>query len=168
MKRYRLKEKFWTWGDHFEIFDESENVAFTVKGKAFSWGTDLELQDAQGRALARIKQKMMSFKPRFEIYIGDTLYAEVTKEFSWFKKKFFLDVPGPNDYEIEGSFWDRDYAFTRKGRHVCTVSRKLFSLAGSYGVEVIDGEDEVAILSTVLVIDQVLEDERQSSTMNFG
>ena len=33
-------------------------------------------------------------------------FAEVIKEFSWFKSKFTLDVPGPNDYTIGGSFWE--------------------------------------------------------------
>ena len=36
------------------------------------------------------------------------------KEISWFKQKFLLDIPGPNDYSIEGSFWKHDYVFTRK------------------------------------------------------
>lgn len=82
------------------------------------------------------------------------------KEFSWFKKSFLLDVPGPNDYTIEGSFWDHNYTFTRGGRTVARISRELWTWTDTYGIDVIEGEDDVAILCTAIVIDQVLNDEQ--------
>ena len=51
--------------------------------------------------------------------------------------------------------------FTRSGRHVGSVSKEYFSFSDSYGVQIVDGEDDVAILSTVLVIDQVLDDQER-------
>ena len=47
------------------------------------------------------------------------------KEISWFKQKFLLDIPGPNDYSIEGSFWKHDYVFTRKNGVAATVNKGL-------------------------------------------
>lgn len=85
------------------------------------------------------------------------------KEFRWFSKEFTLDVPGPNDYSITGKFWKHDYEFTREGRTVATVSKKFFSFADTYGIDIVDGEDDVAILGACIVIDQVLHDESRSS-----
>ena len=85
----------------------------------------------------------------------------MTKEFSWFNKQFSLDVPGPNDYTIEGSFWDHEYVFVRGGRNVAIVTRRLFSLTHTYSVEIMDREDAVSILATCIVIDQVLHDEKK-------
>ena len=51
----------------------------------------------------------------------------ITKEFTWFKSKFTLDVPGPNDYIITGSFWEHEYHFERQGMTVATVSKKFWS-----------------------------------------
>ena len=89
----------------------------------------------------------------------DQLFAEVVKEHSWFKQKFLLDVPGPNDYEIEGSFWMHEFEFTRHGKTVARVQKKVWDWRDSYGVEIDDGEDEVAILCACIVIDQVLHNE---------
>ncbi len=157
--RYMIREKFWGWGDDFYIMNERDEKAFFVDGQAFSWGDKLSFQDLDGNQLAFIKQKLIAFMPRYQIYKGGSLFAEVQKKFTWFKKKFELDVPGPNDYVINGSFWDHEYTFTREGRVVATVSRSFFSLNHTYGVHINDGEDDIAILCTCIVIDQVLHDE---------
>jgi uncharacterized protein YxjI len=155
---YRIKEKFWSWGNDFTITDENEVDQFLVDGKAFSWGDKLSFQDMNGKELAFISQKMLSFKPRYEIIIDGSAFAEVVKEWSWFKRKFTLDVPGPNDYEIEGSFWEHEFEFTRSGQRVASVSKNYWGWTDSYGVNVTEGEDDVSILCTCIVIDQVLHD----------
>lgn len=155
---YRIKEKFWSWGNDFKITDEQGNDRFLIDGQAFSWGDNLSFQDLQGNELAFISQKMMSFKPRYQILVNGSVFAEVVKEFSWFKQKFFLDVPGPNDYEIDGSFWQHEFEFTRSGRRVASVSKKYWDWTDSYGVDIQEGEDDVSILCACIVIDQVLHD----------
>ena len=135
---------------------------FFVDGEAFSWGDKLSFQDMQGNELAYISQKMFSWKPKYEIYCGGKLFAEVVKEWSWFRKSFTLNVPGPNDYEIDGSFWLHDYTFRRSGRVVANVSKAIWSWSDSYGIETVDGEDDVSILCACIVIDQVLHDEKNN------
>ena len=128
-------------------------------GKAFSWGDKLSFQDMTGRELAHISQKLLSLKPRYWIIRNGSVFAEVVKEFNWFRQKFLLDVPGPNDYEINGSFWQHEFFFLRAGQQVASISKSRWAWTDSYGVEIIDGEDEVSILCTCIVIDQVLHDE---------
>lgn len=158
---YRIKEKFWAWGNDFNIEDREGNAKYFVDGKAFSWGDKLSFQDMQGNELAYISQKLMSWKPRYQIIIDGQVFAEVLKEFSWFKQKFTLDVPGPNDYEIDGSFWQHEFTFKRKGRRVATISKSCWGFTDAYGIDIIDGEDDVAILCACIVIDQVLHDDKK-------
>lgn len=159
--QYVIKEKFWSWGDDFHIYDAQQNPLFHVDGQAFSWGDKLAFKDMQGNELAFISQKLLSWMPRYEIYRDGKLFAEVSKDFSWFEKKFTLDVPGPNDYSIEGSFWLHDYTFARQGRTVATISKAYWAWTDTYGVETLDGEDDVSILCAAIVIDQVLHDEKK-------
>jgi len=157
--RYMMKQKFWSFGDDFHIKDQEGRDVFFIDGKAFSWGKKLSFQDMDGNELAFISQKMFSLKPRFEVFCGGKKFAEVIKEWSWFKSKFTLDVPGPNDYTIAGSFWEHEYDFERGGESVAWVSKKYFSWTDTYGIEIVDGEDDVAILATCVVIDLVCHDE---------
>lgn len=158
---YLIREEFWALGDDFNILDEKQQPVFHIDGAAFSWGDKLSFQDMQGKELACIDQELLSFMPRYGIYRNGQLFAEVAKEFTWFHKAFTLDVPGPNDYTIEGSFWDHEYVFIRGGRNVAIVTRRLFLLTHTYSVEIMDGEDAVSILATCIVIDQVLHDEKK-------
>lgn len=159
---YKIKEKFWSWGDDFSITDQQGNPCYRVKGKVFSWGDQLSFQDAQGKELAYISQKLLSFMPRYEIHRNGKLFAELKKEFTWIKQKFTLDVPGPNDYTIEGSFWQHEFSFLRQGRVVARIQKKFFNWTNSYGVDITEGEDEVSILCACIVIDEILEDQKDS------
>jgi len=157
---YRIREAFWSWGNDFSITDKDGNAVYRVDGAAFSWGDNLSLQDLQGNELAQIKQRLLSFKPVYELRVGGQLFAQVVKEWSWFNKQFTLDVPGPNDYTIDGSFWQHEFTFKRSGRRVATVSKNYWGWTDSYGVEIADGQDDVAILCACIVIDQVLHDDK--------
>ncbi len=158
---YRIKEAFWSWGNDFAITDEAGNPRFRVDGAAFSWGDKLSFQDAaSGQELALIRQELFSWKPRYRIERGGQTLAEVVKEFSWFRQKFTLDIPGPNDYVIDGSFWEHEFTFSRLGRSAARVSKAYWSWTDSYGVDIAEGEDDVLILSACIVIDQVLHDQQ--------
>ena len=157
--RYVMKQKFWSFGDDFRIQDEERNDVFIVDGKAFSWGDKLSFQDTDCNEVAYISQKLLTLMPRYHIYRAGELFAEVVKKFSWFRENFLLDVPGPNDYAIEGSFWDHEYSFTRGNRLVAQVSKRYFAWTDTYGVDINEDEDDITILATVVVIDLVCHDD---------
>ena len=150
--QFRLNSKLLTLGSNFEIWDEKDELAFVVRGKIFSFGHDLTLETPQGVEVARIKQRLMNFMPTYEMYLGEKHYATITRKFSWFKKRFLLDVPGPNDYEVEGDFWNYEYEFRRKSGVVARVFRKMWSMTGVYEVDIAKGEDVVSVLAAVVVI----------------
>jgi len=158
--RYILKQKFWSWGDDFRIRDADGKDAFFVDGRAFSWGDKLSFQDMQGNELAFIRQKLLAWGPTYEITSGDKLVAVVKKKlFTLLRCRFTVDVPGPDDLEAQGSFLDHEYTFERHGQTVAQVSKKWFSWTDTYGVDVANGEDEVLILASTVVIDMVCHQE---------
>ncbi|HEX2780039.1 MAG TPA: LURP-one-related family protein [Gemmatimonadaceae bacterium] len=155
MSRYVLKQKLFSFGDDFRIRDEQGKEVFFVDGKAFSIGSKLSFQDLAGNELAFIKQKILNWSPTFEIWRDGALAAVVKKKlFALFHHRFSVDVPGPDDLEAEGDFLDHEYSFRRGGRTVATVSKKWFALGDTYGVDVADGEDDILILASAVVIDQ--------------
>ena len=163
--RYIMKQKLWAWGDDFVIKDDAGRDHFFVDGKALSLGDKLSFQDMQGQELAFIQQKLLSWGPTYEIYHAGRLEAVVKEKlWSFFKYRFLVDVgadgPGPEDLEIEGDFFNREYSFTRGGRTLATVSRKFWSWADTYGVDVAEGADDVMILACTVVVDMVTEKHR--------
>ncbi len=152
--RYVMKQKILSWGDDFTIRDSNESVAYQVKGKVFSIGDKLSFQDASGRELAHIAQKLLAWGPTYEVQRGNDVLAVVKKKlFTFFKCSFTVDVPGPDDLHAQGNLLDHEYEFTRHGKTVARVSKKWFSWSDTYGIDIEDGEDEVLILCSAVVID---------------
>lgn len=77
---FRIKEKFWSWGNDFAITDDAGKPLYHIDGKAFSWGDKLSFQDRSGGEIALISQKLLSWKPRYQIIIDGAVFAEVTME----------------------------------------------------------------------------------------
>jgi uncharacterized protein YxjI len=153
--RYVMRERLLSWGDDFRIRDDSGREVFFVDGKAFSIGDKLSFQDTAGNELAFIKQKVLSLTRTYEIYRDSTLAAVVKKKlFGLLHHRFSIDVPGPDDLEATGNFLDHEYTFRRGDRVVATVSKKWFSLADTYGIDIEPGEDDVLILASAVVVDQ--------------
>ena len=156
-----MKQKLFSWGDDFYIKDEYERDLFFVDGKTFSIGDKLSFQDLAGNELAFIKQKLLSWGPTYEIYRQGRLAAIVKQElFTFFHYKFTVDVPGPDDLEVEGDFTGFEYNFTRGGRTVANVSKKWFSWSDTYGVDIAQGEDVILILASTVVIDMACHGSR--------
>ncbi|HZZ41820.1 MAG TPA: LURP-one-related family protein [Tepidisphaeraceae bacterium] len=154
--RYQLKQKLLSFGDDFVIRDEAGNEAYYVDGKVFTIRNTLSLKDAAGTERALIRQKLLSWGVTYEILRDGVVAAVVKKEmFTFLRYKFSVDVPGPNDLEAVGSFTDMEYVFSRGNNEVARVSKRYFALSDSYGVEVADGEDDVLILASAVVIDMV-------------
>jgi uncharacterized protein YxjI len=160
--RYVMKERLFSWGDDFHIKDENGREVFFVDGKAFSLGNQLSFQDLQGRELASIKQKLLAFRPTYEIYRDGVEVAVVKKDFfEFFSCSFTVDTPGPNDLRAEGNLFDREYEFKRGGETVARVSKHWFSWSDSYGVDVAPNEDDILILASTVVIDMACHDEKE-------
>ena len=152
--RYVMRQKLLALGDDFQIRDEAGNEVYYVDGRALSFGDKLSVRDAAGNELAFISQRLMAWGPTYEIWRNGTLAAVVKKKlFALFHHRFTVDVPGPDDLEAKGDFTDHEYEFRRGGRVVAVVSKRWFSLTDTYGIDVDDGEDDVLVLASAVVVD---------------
>ena len=160
--RYVMKQKLFCWGDDFPIKNDAGADVFFVDGRAFSIGNKLSFQDLAGNELAFIRQKLLSWGPTYEITRGEELLAVVKKHlFTLFRCKFTVDVPGPDDLEAQGSFLDLEYSFERGGGKVAEVSKRWFSWNDTYGVDIAEGEDDVLLLASTVVIDMICHADNQ-------
>lgn len=158
--RYLMKEKWLALGNDFTIFDEAKEPRFYVDGRAFSIGDKLSFQDMQGRELAFIRQRLLSWGPTYEVTQNGKQIATVRKKlFTLFHCKFFVDVPGPDDLEARGDFFDHEYAFHLHGQAVAQVSKKWVALTDSYAIDVAPGIEPVLILSCAVIIDLICHED---------
>lgn len=145
-----FKQRFFSWFDSYDIYDESGAVVYTVKGE-LAWGHCLRIYDANGLAIGMVKQRVLTFLPKFEIYLGEECVGCIEKEFTFFKPRFHIDY---NGWHVEGNFFEWDYTIQdRSGYEIATVSKELFNWTDTYVIDVADPEDALGALMLVLAID---------------
>ena len=149
MKLY-FKQRLFSWFDSYDIYDEDHQSVYTVRGQ-LSWGHKLNVYDASGALLGTLRERVLSFLPKFEILIGEKCVGEIRKDFTFFKPRFTVDFEG---WQVSGSFWEWDYTITdRAGASVATVSKELFRLTDTYVIDVVHEKDALSALMLVLAID---------------
>jgi uncharacterized protein YxjI len=98
-----------------------------------------------------VKQKIFSFLPTFEIYIGDKYLGSIKREFSFFKPVYNIDF---NGWHVEGNLFEWDYTIVdRNGKQVAYVSKELFNWTDTYTIDVLNPEEAVYALMLVIAID---------------
>jgi len=161
--RFKVKQKIFSFGDNFVIRDEWDREQYMVKGKVFALGDKLRFYDMSGRELLYIEQKLFRFLPEYTIYQGSRPIATVKKEFSFFRPRFNI-WSTMGDYRIEGNFFGMDFSILKNGSVVAQVSKKWFSWADTYGVDIDDTENYAFILALVIIIDQVIHDNNHNNS----
>ena len=145
-----FKQRLFSWFDSYDIYDEAGNTVFTVKGE-LSWGHLLRIYDAIGNDVGYIKERVFTFLPKFEIYLGDNYMGCISKEFTFFKPKFNIDY---NGWTVDGDWFEWDYSiFNSSVQTVATVSKEIWNWTDTYVIDVQDPNDAICVLMLVLAID---------------
>ena len=148
--RLLFKQRLFSWFDSYDIYDGSGNTLYTVKGQ-LAWGHCLKIFDTAGLCIGTVKERVLTFLPKFEIYIGEGYAGCIKKEFSFFKPVFSVDLYG---WQVNGSFTEWDYTVTgADGSLVATVSKEIFHLTDTYVIDVVRESDALGALMLVLAID---------------
>ena len=91
--RLLFKQRFFSWFDSYDIYDEEGRTVFTVQGK-LAWGHCLEIHDGSGRHIGTVKEEVLTFLPRFRLYLGGSYAGEIRKEFTLFRLADTGKLPG--------------------------------------------------------------------------
>lgn len=145
-----FKQRFFSWFDSYDIFDEAGNTVYSVKGQ-LSWGHCLKIFDANDNEVGTIQERIFTLLPKFEIYLGNQYVGCISKEFSFFTPKYNIDY---NGWHVEGDFFEWDYyILDQSGQHIAEVSKQLFNWTDTYMIDVENSNDALCTLMLVLAID---------------
>lgn len=145
-----FKQRFFSWLDNYDIYDEHGETIFTVEGK-LAWGHTLHILDRLGKHIGTVKERVITLLPKFELYVNDEYVGCISKELTLFRPAFNIDF---NGWHVEGSFMEWDYSvIDGSGRQIAQVSKEIFNLTDTYSIEVFDSANALYALMLVLAID---------------
>ena len=145
-----FKQRFFSWFDSYDIYNEAGETVYVVKGQ-LSWGHCLKIYDAHGREIGTVKERILTFLPKFEMYLGDRYMGCISKEFTFFRPKFNIDC---NGWQVDGDWFEWDYKILNSsGMLVANVSKELWNWTDTYVIDVFNPQDALCALMLVLAID---------------
>ena len=145
-----FKERFFSWFDSYDIYDEAGRTLYTVKGQ-LAWGHCLKIYDAQGIEIGTVNERIMTWLPKFEMYVKDRYIGCISKELTFFRPKYHIDC---NGWQVEGDWLEWDYQILDStGRQIASISKELWNWTDTYVIDVANPQDALCALMLVLAID---------------
>lgn len=149
MKLY-FKQRLLSWFDSYDIYNQYDEVAFTVKGQ-LSWGHLFKIYDARGVEVGTVKEKLLHFLPTFELYSGGRLIGTVKREFTFFKPKYNIDF---NGWQVNGNWLEWDYSITDQNQNtVATLTKQVFHWTDQYDIYIENPNDSLAVVMFIVAMD---------------
>ena len=143
-----LKQKIFSLMDSYDIYDEYDQVVYTVSSR-LSWGHKLDVYDPSGHCLATIKEEILTFMPRFTIYINHHYIFKFHKKICLFHKYIIVY----KNRSIIRNFMNWNYTISDSYHEIATISKELFHFTDVYVIDVHNSQDALYALLVVLAID---------------
>ena len=145
-----FKQRLFSWFDSYDIYDEAGNTVYTVEGQ-LSWGHLLRIYNAAGSEVGMVKEKILTFLPKFEIYLNGQCVGFIKKELSFINPRYNVEY---NGWHVQGDFLEWEYSvFDSVDKVIASVSKQIWRLTDTYTIDVADPRDALCALMVVLAID---------------
>ena len=145
-----FKQRFFSWFDSYDIYNEAGETVYVVKGQ-LSWGHCLKIYDAHGREIGTVKERILTFLPKFEMYLGDRYIGCISKELTFFIPKYNIDC---NGWHVDGDLFEWDYQILNSsGMPIANITKELWNWTDTYVIDIHNPQDALCALMLVLAID---------------
>lgn len=155
MKLY-IKQKVFSFKDKFNVFDFNGNVKYRAEGELISFGKKLHVYDHNDREVIFIRQKLITFLPKYEVSVLGNEPVEIVKNFTFLKHEY--SIPAWN-IKVHGDFFAHEYSVEQNGMVIAHMSKEWLTWGDTYGINIADGCNELLVLAVILVIDCCMENQ---------
>lgn len=145
-----IKQRVFSWGDTYDIYDAQGNVRYIVRSEIFSLGHQIHVFDANQNEVAAIHERLLTFLPCFEVEVGGRTIGTIQKKFTLFLPKYELDY---NGWRVEGDFLGWDYDVYSGCSSIIHISKELFHWGDTYAIDFSNPADELNGILLVIAID---------------
>jgi uncharacterized protein YxjI len=156
--RYRMSADLAMLDGDFFVLNDAGEHEFRISSR-WLWHDDtIQISDLRGHVL--YAANVHSARKRDRIAISDESGVErvtvVRVPISTLRDRFCIEFQQGQQLDVEGSVSTHEYSIDGPSGTVAEISQRWFHAKGSYGVEVVNDEDQALVLTTVMVLDQMI------------
>ena len=107
-----------------------------------------------------IRQKLLTFRPRYELEVYGQQPALLVQYFALFKTRFEIEGWG---WSAEGNFTGHEFVIADEEGILMSVSKEWFTWGDSYVLDIAERADPVGCVCVMLAIDMVIAAANRSS-----
>lgn len=146
-----IKQKVFSWTDTYDVYDEAGNARYYVKAEFFSVGHVIHVYEHNtNREVGVIKEKILTWTPKFNIEIHGKCVGMIQKKFTLFRPKYEVDF---NGWRVEGDFLAWNYDVLSGCCPIMKIKKEPFHWGDTYVIHYQKPEDELMGLLLVIAID---------------
>ncbi|MEQ8846743.1 hypothetical protein [Botrimarina sp.] len=160
--RYQIKQRLLAVRPTFDIANESGEPILVGEGKLFVLAAEVVIRSLSGEEFVRVKQQLFSWRPRFEITQQGRPLATVARRWT-LRPRYTIGLAGGGELLVAGSLFEHEFRFLAGEEPVALVSRAMWSLRDTYGVDVFRPEYDAVVLAVVIAIDSVRTQRERSA-----
>ena len=155
--KYYMKSRFFSLKEDFWIKNEYGEDTFFVDKKFLSLGLQFDMIK-NNEILYSVKEKLLTFLSNYEIYDNMEVVAKVNQKLTFMRDKIKVDSKY-GEFTIQGNLFDYSYRIYQDNIVVAKIEKELFAFTDNYEVD-IDFEDEAFILTLVVIIDNIIDKQK--------
>lgn len=155
--KYYMKSRFFSLKEDFWIKNEYGEDTFFVDKKFLSLGLQFNMIK-NNEILYSVKEKLLTFLSNYEIYNSMEVVAKVNQKLTFMRDKIKVDSKY-GEFTIQGNLFDYSYRIYKDNMVVAKIEKELFAFTDNYQVD-IDFEDEAFILTLVVIIDNIIDKQK--------
>ena len=150
-----IKQRVFSIGDKYDVYNAQQQPVFQVRGEVFSWGAKIHLCDMTGAELYFIRRKLLAFLPEYAVFRGDTFCARIKKELRLFSPRLRVESSF-GQFDIAGSLMEMDFSITRDGTLMGEIHKKWLSWGDTYLLSIRDEKDAPFFTALAIAVDNCL------------
>lgn len=158
--KYYMRSKFFSIKEDFWIKNQYGEEVYFVDNKFLTIGLQFDILK-NNEIMYVVKEKMLTFMANYEILKNREIVAKVNQKFTFMRDKLKVDSKY-GEFIIQGDIFDYNYKIYKNNKSVANVNKEFFAFTDNYEVN-IDFEDEAFILSLVVIIDDIIDKQRNKN-----
>ena len=149
-----IKQRIFSWGDSYDVYDESGEARYEVRSALFSLGHQIHVYDKRAdernEEVGCIRQKLFTLTPIFEIEIGGRIVGTIRKKITFFRENYEVNY---RNWDVEGDFMGWNYSVMQGPMEVMSITKELWNWSDTYTLRYSNPANEIPGLLLVLAID---------------
>lgn len=163
MKKLFIKQAVFKITDHYDIYDENDEVVYHVDQDFRLIGNTVHVFDTNDREIFVIDREIFTLFPKFIIHFYDEREnISIQSKFSLFHRQMEID-PEHMGLSLQGDFWDHQFSIFQEDTLIAEIKKIFFTFGDTFEITVYDEDKQDLCVAIMIAVDHIQDCQQNSN-----